>query len=57
MKTVLVGRLGGSAVECLHSAQGAILESRDRVPYQAPCMKPASPIPASLSAFFCVSHE
>ena len=32
------------------SAQGLILETRDRVPHQAPCMKPAS-LSASLSLF------
>ena len=34
------------------SAQGGILETRDRVPCQAPCMEPASPsacVSASLS--------
>ena len=36
------GHLGGSAVECLPSAQVVILESRDRVLLQAPCMEPAS---------------
>ena len=30
------------------SAQGVILESRDRVPHQAPCMEPAC-VSASLS--------
>ena len=38
------------------SAQGLILETRDRVPYQAPCMEPASPsacVFASLSV--CLS--
>ena len=40
----------------LPSAQGAILETQDRVPCQAPCMEPASPsacVSASLS--LCVS--
>ena len=38
----------------LPSAQGLILETRDRVPCRAPCMEPASPsAPLSL----CVSHE
>ena len=36
LKFRLVGRLGGSAVGCLPLAQGMILESRDRVPRQAP---------------------
>ena len=46
------GRLGGSAVECLPSAQDVILESWDQVPHQAPCEEPASPsayVSASLS--------
>ena len=37
------GCLGGSAVEHLPSAQGVILESRDRVLHWAPSMEPASP--------------
>ena len=48
----MVGRLGGSAVEHLPSAQGMIPGSRDRVPHRAPCMEPASPsacVSASLS--------
>ena len=48
------GSLGGSAVSRLPLAQGAILESRDRVPHQAPCMEPASPsacVSASLSLY------
>ena len=36
------GRLGGSVVESLPSAQGMILESQGWVPRQAPCMEPAS---------------
>ena len=52
------GHLGGSAVERLPLAQGAILESWDRVPHWAPCMEPASlPLPVSLPLSFCVSHE
>ena len=43
----------------LPSAQGLILETRDRVPCQAPCIEPASlspvPLPLSLSLFLCVS--
>ena len=38
---------------CLPSAQGMILESRDQVPRQAPCMEPASPS-ACVSASVCV---
>ena len=50
------GRLGGSAVECLPSTQGVILETQDQVPHEDPCMKPASPS-ACVSASLCVSHE
>ena len=39
----LQGHLAGSAVERLPLAQGVILEFRDRVPYGAPCVEPASP--------------
>ena len=52
LKTAGSGRLDGSAVWCLPSAQGLILGSRDRVPHRAPCMRPASPsacVSASLS--------
>ena len=55
-KCSMRGRLGGSAVEHLPSAQGVILGSRDRVPHRAPCMGPASPsacVSASLSV--CLS--
>ena len=48
-----VGHLGGSAVKCLPSAQGMILEFRDQVPHRAPCREPAPPsacVSASLSA-------
>ena len=44
------GRLDGSAVECLSSAQGVILESQDQVPHQAPGMDLAF-----LSGFLSVS--
>ena len=44
------GRLGGSVVERLPSAQGMILESQDRVPHWAPCMEAAS-----LSAYVSTS--
>ena len=52
----LVGRLGGSVVERLPSAQGVIQESVDRVPHRAPCMEPASPS-ACVSASLGVSHK
>ena len=42
-KVTLGVSLGGSAVQRLPSAQGVILESRDRVPHWAPCVKSASP--------------
>ena len=42
----------GSAVEHLPSAQGVIPGSWDRVPHQAPCMEPASPLPLSLCDFY-----
>ena len=53
------GRLGGSAVEGLPSAQGVMLETRDRVPRQAPCVEPASPsacVSASLSPLCVISY-
>ena len=49
---ISLGRLGGSEVEHVPSAQGIILETRDRVPRRAPCTEPASPsacVSASLS--------
>ena len=46
----VTGTPGGSAMWHLPSAQGVIMETRDRDPRRAPCMDPAS-----LSA--CVSHE
>ena len=47
------GWLSGLA---LPSAQGMILETRDRVPCQAPCMEPASlSLPVSLPLTLCVS--
>ena len=54
------GHLGGSAIGSLPSAQGMILESRDRVPHRAPLMEPASPsacVSASLSLSLCIFHE
>ena len=50
------GSLDGSAVWCLPSAQGVVLESRDQVPHRAPCMEPASPS-ACASLSLSVSHE
>ena len=52
-KTVISGgSLDSSAVWCLPSAPGMILESRDRVPHRAPYIEPAS-LSASLS--LCLS--
>ena len=65
-KTDELGRLGGSAVEGLPSAQGVIPGSQDQVPRRAPCMEPAFPsacvsaslfLSLSLSLSLCVSHE
>ena len=58
LKRGVWGHLGGSVVEHLPSAQGAILEIRDQVPHRTPCMEPASPT-AYFSACLslCVSHE
>ena len=58
IKNEILECLGGSVVGHLPLAQGMILEFRDQVPHQAPCMEPASPsacvsAPLSLS----LSHE
>ena len=50
-----LGTLGGSAVEPLPSAQSVIPGSWDQVPHLAPCMEPASPPSAYVSAAFLVS--
>ena len=50
------GSLGGAVVWCLPLAQGAILETRDQIPHQAPgAWSLLLPLPMSLS--LCVSHE
>ena len=49
--------LGGSVVEHLPLAQGVILGSWDRVPYQAPRKEPASPSACVFCLSLCVSHE
>ena len=49
------GRLGGSVVGRLPSAQGVILESLDRVPHWAPCMEPVSSPSARVSASLSLS--
>ena len=54
------GSLGGSVIWRLPLAQGAILESRDRVPHQAPGMEPASPsscVSASLSLSMSITNK
>ena len=51
---LFMGRLGGSAVECLPSAQGVILETQNRVLHWAPCVEPASPS-ACVSTSLCLS--
>ena len=55
--TEIQGRLGGSAVWHLPSAQGMILEIQDQVPCQAPCMEPATlSLCLCLWLSLCVSH-
>ena len=54
-----MGFLGDSAVKCLPSAQGMILETQDQIPCQAHCMEPASPsayVSASLSLSLSLSQ-
>ena len=51
-----IGAPGGSAVERLPLAQSVILESQDRVPHWASCMKPTSPS-TYVSASLCASHQ
>ena len=53
-----MGRLGGSLVEHLPSAQGMIPGSWDRVSHRVPCLEPASPsacVSASLSLSLSLS--
>ena len=57
LKTILKGCLDGSTVERLPSAQVVIPKPWDRVPHGAPCMEPASPPSACVSASLCVSDE
>ena len=55
-KIAVMGQPGWLSGLALPSAQGEILETRDRVPRRAPCMEPASPsacVSASLSV--CLS--
>ena len=53
-KARTLGRLGGSGIEHLPSAQGVIPESRNRVPHQTPYKESASPS-ACVSASLFVS--
>ena len=56
LKTKLpLGRLNGSVVEHLPSAQGMVLGSWNRVLHRGPCMEPASPPSACGSAPLSVS--
>uniref|UniRef100_A0A8C0KJQ0 Maestro heat like repeat family member 8 n=1 Tax=Canis lupus dingo TaxID=286419 RepID=A0A8C0KJQ0_CANLU len=58
LKWFLRGRLGGSVVEHLPSAQDVILESWDPVPHRAPCMDGACfSLCLCLCASLGVSHE
>ena len=58
LKMVLQGQPGWLSGLVPPSAQGVILETRNRVPHRAPCTEPASPsayVPASLSLSVCLS--
>ena len=45
----ILGHLGGLVVECLPLAQGAILETQDRIPHRAPgAWSLLLPLPMSL---------
>ena len=51
-----MGSLGGAAVWRLPLAQGAILETRDRIPRRAPgAWSLLLPLPVSLPLSFCLS--
>ena len=56
-KNVRVGLLGGSAVECLPSAQGVILESWDQVLHRAPHKETSSPSMSPVSYTHLRAHE
>ena len=49
-----MGCLGGSGIERLPLAQDMIPDSRDQVLHRAPCMEPASPPSAYVSASLSV---
>ena len=52
----ILGSLGGAAVWRLPLAQGAILETRDRIPCQAPsAWSLLLPLPVSLPLSLCVT--
>ena len=53
-KTPRLGSLGGAVVWRLPLAQGAILETPDRIPRWAPGMEPATP---SASLSLCEYHK
>ena len=60
MKFFILGQPGWLSGLAPPSAEGRILETRDRVPHRAPCIEPASPsacVSASLSPSLCVCHE
>ena len=53
-----MGSLGGAAVWRLPLAQGAILETRDRIPHQAPgAWSLLLSLPLSLSLSLCDYHK
>ena len=55
-KSYIQGRLGGSVVECLPSAQGMVPETQDRVPHQVPHRVPhRAPLKEPASPSACVS--
>ena len=55
LKLKSMGRLGGSVVECLPSAQGVILGSWDQVLHWAPAGSLLLPLPISLLLSVCLS--
>ena len=58
VKTNVSGSLGGAAVWRLPLAQGAILETRDRIPRRAPgAWSLLLPLPVSLPLSLCDYHK